>query len=144
MSFQHGRGRRGDALPRHLDRVRVAQLMRREAGRRRPTRRAVAVRRAPVCDQTRPRVAPSVMHKYGPTEISRRCCRHGSTCSDAHSSARTSRRLPPLPWRPTIEPARIPELGADPLLIALIQTATSLPIFLLALSAWSRPASARR
>ena len=78
----------------------VAELVRSEPSTdpaRAPSRRSSA--RASVCDQARPRVAPPMTQKNGPTGISKRERLHGSTCSHAHSSIPTSRRLPPFPCR---------------------------------------------
>ena len=82
----------------HLHRVRVAKLMGRN--RRRTPASAASRRssaRAPVCDQARPHVAPSMTHRNGPTGIVVRICRQVSVYSHAQSSITTSRRLPPLP-----------------------------------------------
>ena len=100
------------ALAGELERVRVAQLVRREAppdaGAGAASRRNSVRTAAP--DHGRPRVGPSMMQNSGPTGSSTRAVSHGRSCSQPHSSIPTSRRRPPLPWRTRIDPRRVVEV----------------------------------
>lgn len=46
------------------------------------------------------------MHRSAPTGNSTRRSSHGASCSQAHASIPTSRRLSPLPWRTSTAPRR--------------------------------------
>ena len=93
------------ALVRHLDSVRMTQLMRREPPPHtrlgRGARQLLASRGglpAPA------RVAPRITHNNAPTGSSRRTASHGSSCDHAQRSIPTSRRRPPLPRRTRTAP----------------------------------------
>ena len=91
----------------HLDGVRVAQLVGREAAPdfcldatwRSSTRAALA-------DHARPRVGPSITQNSGPTGRTRRSASHGSIAVYAQASIPTSRRRSFLPCLTRIEPRR--------------------------------------
>ena len=97
--------RQRDPFVGHLDRVRVAELMRRE-----PTPDPVCggsparCRRADAGAQLRPAVGPWITQNNGPTGNCMRSCCQGSICSHAQLSIPTSRRLSPLPWRTSTAP----------------------------------------
>jgi hypothetical protein len=94
-----------NAFVRHLDRVGVPQLVRRD--RRLTPAAAAAWRnrlRAADGSQRRPAVGPWITHNTVPIGSSRRISSHGSSCSHAQRSIPTSRRLPPFPRRTSTAP----------------------------------------
>jgi len=96
-----------DALAGELQRVRVAQLVPREAApdpARAASRRNSERTAAP--DHGRPRVGPSMMQNSGPTGSSARALSQGRRCSQPHSSMPTWRRRPPFPLRTRTDPRR--------------------------------------
>jgi hypothetical protein len=92
--------RQRNSFVRHLDRVRVPELVRREP----PTRPARAASRrssprAAVADEPRPRVGPARMQNNGPIGRLTRCSVQRATYPQPQSSIPTILRLPPLPAR---------------------------------------------
>ena len=64
--------------------------------------RAARGRRLPIAPGGR----PWITHNNEPTGNRTRSCRQRSSCSHAHLSIPTSRRLSPLPWRTSADPRR--------------------------------------
>jgi hypothetical protein len=96
-----------DALAAELERMRVAQLVRRAPapdacvrgepqGSRRTARQTTVVRG----------VGPSMMQNSGPAGSSGRATSHGRSCSQPRSPRPTSRPRPPLPLRTSTDPRR--------------------------------------
>ena len=96
--------RERDALAGHLDRVRVAELVWREASPDAGRDGEGSVLRAAEGDHGRPAVGPCMTHSKAPTGSAGRKSSHGWICCQPQRSVPTSRRLPPLPRRTSTAP----------------------------------------
>ena len=95
-----------DPLARHLDRMRMSELMRREPATNPGSERGVVELLA---DARRPRTAGRVSDRAGRRTVAPagrllRSSSQGSRCDQAQRSIPTSRRLSPLPWRTSSAP----------------------------------------